>query len=201
MPGTTATQKLTYPTSGDNLKEQAQYLETLAKQLDARVAANADLLARQLDRPCAIIDCTVPNVISNQLSSSLIQFDSVVLDTAGLIDLSSDRRVITLNSTGYWLVGGYVDFQGTPGGSGCSSLGAIALALNCDNGVAARWPNFVKDLNSGHSYLHTSGLTQILSPSAPGRLYMNAALSGGTGCGTTFNVFTARMWAFKVREL
>lgn len=203
MPGTTATQKLTYPTSGDNLKDQAQYLETLAKQVDARAAANAAILAKQLNRPCAIIDCTVANPISNQDSTSLVLFDSVVLDTAGLVDLSSDRRVITLSTTGYWLLGCYVNFTGSPGGSGCATNGALAMSLNSDNTTPGRWSNYVKDLSLGHCTVHASGLAQVSNPALPGRCYINASLacSSCTGCPTTFTVSTARMWAFKVREL
>jgi len=201
MPGTTATQKLTYPTSGDNLKEQAQYLETLAKQLDARTAANAAILARQLNRPFAAIDCTVPNSISAVNSSSLILFDSVVVDTAGLVDLSADRRVISLNSTGYWLVGAYVDFSGSPGGSNCATIGAINMQLNADNTTPGRWTNYVKDLNLVHSFVCSSGLCRVLDPALPGRIYLTASLAAGTGCTNVLTAFTARMWAFKVREL
>jgi hypothetical protein len=203
MPGTTATQKLTYPTSGDNLKDQALYLRTLGKQVDARVAANAAFLARQLNRPCAIIDCTIPNAIninSNQLS--IIKFDTVVVDTAGLVDLSSDQRIIKLTSTGYWLLGFYVDFQGTPGGSNCTSNGSITALLNCDNGTPNTWSNFVHDFNLTHSYVGGSGLTQITNPALPGNVYVQGTGTGlGTGCTGLLTAATARMWAFKVREL
>lgn len=201
MPGTTGTQKLTYPVSTDILKEQAQYLETLARQMDARTGASADALARQLNRPFAIIDCTVENQISATNSASLPLFDTVVVDTAGLVDLSSDRRVINLNSTGYWMIGVYLDFVGVPGGSSCATIGSINAQLRCDNGTPNRWSNYVKDQNTGHSYVHVTGLTQIISPSAPGVVYSNASISAGTGCANLFNVSRARMWAFKVREL
>ena len=202
MPGTTATQKLTYPTSGDNLKDQATYLATLAKQVDARVAANANILANQLNRPCAIVDCTIPNTInitSNQLS--IIKFDSVVVDTAGLVDLSADQRVIKLNSTGYWLIGSYIDFIGSPGGSNCASVGSITVGLNCDNGTPSIFSNYVKDFNAIHSYVHCSGLVQITNPALPGNVYIQGTGVGGTGCSFLLTANTARMWAFKVREL
>lgn len=200
MPGTTATQKLTYPTSGDNLRDQATYLATLAKQVDARVKANADILARQLNRPCAIIDCTTPSTISTTVSTP-IQFDTVVVDTAGLVDLSLDRRLITLNSTGYWLLGCYVDFSGTPGGSNCTTNGAINLKINCDNGTPSTWSNYVKDFNVVHSYVCCAGLTQVTSPSAPGKVYLTGDIANGTGCTFSLTTTAARMWAFKVREL
>lgn len=199
--GTTATQKLTYPDSGDQLNQQAQFLETLAKQVDARASANAAVLASQLNRPFAIIDCTIPNSISATDSSSLPLFDSVVVDTAGLVDLSLDRRYINLPTPGYWLLGAYVDFVGSPGGSNCATIGAINCALNCDNSVANRWTGYVKDVNTGHSYVCTSGMAQILSTALPGRVYLSASLAAGTTCTNVFTVSTARMWAFKVREL
>jgi hypothetical protein len=198
MPGTTATQKLTYPTSGDNLKEQAQYLETLARQVDARVASNAAMLARQLDRPFAVIDCTIPNVISTTAVNA-IDFDSVVLDTAGLVDLSSDQRVITL-SPGYWILGGYVDFIGSPGGSNCTT-GAITLRLNCDNATPNVWSQFAKDFSDAHTYVQCSGLAQVLDPALPGKVYLTADIAYGTGCSFLLTASTARMWAFKAREL
>lgn len=201
MTGTTATQKLTYPTSGDLLKEQAGYLETLARQVDARVAANVALLTSQLNRPLAIVDCTLPNSISATSSASLIQFDSVAVDTHGLVDLSHDRRVINFSSTGYWLIGAYVDFQGSPGGSNCASNGAIVLEMNSDNITPDRWSNHVKDMNNGHSYVQVSGLAQSTDPLNLGRIYLDAFISVGTTCSNTLTVAGARMWAFKVREL
>lgn len=201
MSGTTATQKLTYPTSGDILKEQAQYLETLARQVDARTGASADVLARQLNRPLAIIDCTLQNTISATNSASLPLFDTVAVDTAGLVDLSSDRRVITLNSTGYWMIGVYLDFIGSPGGSNCATIGSLNVQLRCDNGTPDRWSNYVKDQNTGHTYVQVSGLTQILLPGSPGKVYSNASISAGTACSNLLNVAGARMWAFKAREL
>lgn len=201
MPGTTATQKLTYPVSTDVLKEQAQYLETLARQVDTRMQAGAVALAGQLNRPFAIVDCTVLHTVSATSSASLVQFDSVVVDTAGLVDFSADRRVINFNSTGYWLVGGYVDFVGTPGGSNCATIGSLVLELNCDNTNPDRWSNYVKDHNTGHSYVHVSGLAQSTDVTNLGRVYMDAFISAGTSCTNILNVSTARMWAFKVRDL
>lgn len=198
MPGITATQRLTYPTSGDNLKEQAQYLETLAKQLDARAAANAAILARQLDRPFALIDCTVPNVISTT-AVSVIQFDSVVLDTAGLVDLSSDRRVITI-PPGYWLLGGYVDFVGAVAGSNCTN-GAITLRLNSDNATPVNFSQMAKDFSDTHTYVECSGLAQVTDPALPGKVYLTADIAYGSACTFLLTANTARMWAFKVREL
>lgn len=200
MPGTTATQKLTYPTSGDNLKEQAQYIETLARQVDARSASNAAVLARQLNRPCAIIDCTIPNSISTTASTSP-KFDSVVLDTAGLVDLTVDQRIMTLG-TGYWLVGGYVDFLGTAGGGSNCTTGGITLKLNCDNSTPVSWSQFAKDGAAGlHTYVQTSGLALVSSAALPGKLYLTADIAYGTACTFVLTVNTARMWAFKVREI
>jgi hypothetical protein len=198
MPGTTATQKLTYPTSGDILKEQAQYLETLAKQIDARSASNAAVLAKQLNRPMAIVDSTVPNVLST-VQGTAVKYDSVVLDTAGLVDLSADQRVINL-TPGYWLLGGYVDFVGSPGGSNCTT-GAITLRLNCDNATPNIFSQFAKDFADTHTYVQSSGLAQVLNPALPGKQYLTADIAYGTGCTFLLTVNTARMWAFKVREL
>ena len=199
MPGTTATQKLTYPTSGDNLKDQATYLTTLAKQIDARVAANAAILASQLNRPFAVIDCTIPNQIST-VALTPIKFDSVVADTAGLVDLSADQRVITL-SPGYWIVGGYVDFVGTPGGSNCATIGGLTLRLQCDNATPSVFSQYAKDPNLGHTYIQSSGLAQVLNPATPGKLYLTADIATGTTCTFLLTASTARMWAFKAREL
>jgi hypothetical protein len=198
MPGTTATQKLTYPTSGDTLNQQAQYLETLAKQVDARVKSNAAILASQLDRAFAVIDCTIPNVISTTAGTA-IKFDSVVQDTAGLVDLSTDQRVINLG-TGYWLLGGYVDFFGSPGASNCTT-GAIKLQLNCDNATPTVWSQFAKDFADTHSFVQCSGLALVSNPALPGKVYLTADIAYGTGCTFSLTAFTARMWAFKVREL
>lgn len=197
MPGTTATQKLTYPTSGDNLKDQGTYLATLAKQVDARVAANASLLASQLDRPCAIVDCTIPNVISTTIGTP-IKFDSVVLDTAGLVDLSADQRIMTL-PPGYWIIGGYVDFVGSPGGSNCTT-GAVKLQLNCDNATPTVWSQFAKDPGT-HTYVQCSGIGFVSNPALPGKLYLTADIAYGTACTFLLTANTARMWAFKAREL
>jgi hypothetical protein len=168
--------------------------------VDARVNANATLLARQLNRPFALIECLTPNAISTTVQNP-IKFDSVLVDTAGLVDLSLDQRVITLNTPGYWLLGCYVDFQGSPGGSNCSTLGAINLKIQCDNGTPNTWSNYVKDFNAVHSYVCCSGLTQIASPTALGKMYVVADIANGTGCSFSLTAAYARMWAFKVREL
>lgn len=205
MPGTTATQKLTYPVSTDLLKEQAQYLETLARQIDARASSHAASIASQTNRPFAILDATVQRQYPTSVnavpdSAGFFDFDSVVVDTAGLVDLTASTKSISLNSTGTWVIGCYAAFTGLPGGSSCASLGSLTVNFHCDNGTPQTWGGYVKDFNTVFSYVHVSGLTRITSAGSPGLVYMDVD-NAGTGCNTLINVLKARMWAFKAREL
>jgi hypothetical protein len=205
MSGTTATQKLTYPTSGDILKQQAQYIETLAKQVDARSGSTADAAAAQLDRPFAVLDATIQrtnptSVTAAPARAAFVVFDSVVIDTAALVDLTADSTVISLTSPGTWLVGAYVDYVGIPGGSSCTSVGSLTLNLRAQNANPSTFHAYVKDLNTGHSMMCCSGLTRFTNSTTIAKVFISTD-NQGTGCGTSVNVFKARMWAFKVREV
>lgn len=203
MPGTTATQRLTYPTSGDRLADQAAYIETLARQVDSRINAQVNVLAQQADRPLAIVDSKATRNIQTSVNAvpktnGLITWDTVLADTAGLVDLSVDTHIISMTSPGYWLVGCYIDFVGNPGGSSCASVGSITLHLNSQNCTPSQTNVYGKDVGGViYTSLHASALVHVGST---GSLYMNADTQG-TSCPTTVNVFNARMWAFKAREL
>jgi hypothetical protein len=203
MTGTTATQKLTYPTSGDLLRQQAQFIETLARQVDARSGASADSVAIQLDRPFALLDATVPRPYPTSVAAvpdraGYVVFDSVAVDTAGLVDLTGDPTVILLNQPGTWIVGCYVDYSGTPGGSSCTSLGSLTVNLHAQNASPSTYHAYVKDFNTVHSYVTCSGLVRVTGTSI-GQLFVDTD-NQGTGCLTTLTVAAARMWAFKARE-
>jgi hypothetical protein len=203
MTGTTATQKLTYPTSGDLLKQQAQFIETLARQVDARAGASADAVASQLDRPFAVLDATVARSYPTSVAAvpdraGYVTFDSVVVDTAGLVDLTLDTTVIFLNQPGTWIVGAYADYSGTPGGSACASIGSLTMNLHAQNATPSTFHAYVKDFNLTHSYMSCSGLVRITGTSI-GRLFIDTD-NQGTSCAAALTVATARMWAFKARE-
>jgi hypothetical protein len=203
--GQTATQKLNYPDSGDQLKQQAQFLETLAKQIDARGRSHSDSLDIASRPPMAIADISVQRTYATDSTSvtptdSLFILDSVAVDTRGIVDLTSDPHFFNLSESGYWLVGAYVDFFGTPGGSGCTT-GGIKLSLDFAGTTPNGLSNFVHDSQvANHVALHSSGLIQVDNSLIPMPMSVFADNSG-TGCAATLTVSSGRVWAVKVRDL
>ncbi len=203
--GTTATQKLNYPDSSDSLKLQAQFLETLAKQIDARGRSHGDSLTIAQQPPMAIADISVQRSYATESTAvldtdSFFILDSVVIDTRGIVDLTRDPKFFFLTESGYWLVGAYVDFFGSPGGSSCTT-GGIRLQVQFDGTNPNSTLNFVHDSQvSGHVALHTSGLVQVDGTTLPMPMSVSADNSG-TGCAATLTVASGRVWAVKVRDL
>ena len=192
MTDKTATQNLTRTTITDSPRQMATYLGSLAREVDQRMQAQRDALARSQKPPAAMIEVLEQREELAAINAGSMFFDNVAFDTAGLVDLTVDNHVITLNSTGYWCIGAYVlcsGFQGSPG--------AVSLWLNHGNSNSTA--TFHDGLQGavGCSYSVTEQVTSIATP--------KYAACGVYGTGTNVNpstvIFRASLWAFKIRDL
>jgi len=191
MTGTTATQNLTYPTSGDLLKDQGLYIQTLAEQLEARLNSHDADLARSKVPPFAVVEVLTPN--GYPLSLPFV-FDTVLIDTDGMVDLTVDARKIKLTRTGWWNVGIYAHM----GASGCNP-GFFSLYLDSDtNTSGVPIQQFQKENLVGYSAMVSEGDVQANVLPCDIHAY---ALSSGTSCSSSFTLNKARMWAYWVRDL
>jgi hypothetical protein len=193
MTDKTATQNLTRTQSTDDPRKVATYLKTLAVEVDQRMAAQYSEIARAQVPPAAIVRVLNPYAIhSNDVGFNVV-FDTVELDTAGLVDLSVNPKVINLGSPGYWVVGAYAECTGWPTASGDMLLFLLS-------GGSSRTAGF----HDGNLSFVSGSVSVIESTSAP--LTEQASL-GVTFTGTMpggaegSQLLYAEMWAYKVRDL
>lgn len=107
MPGTTATQGLVYPTSGDPMCDGALQLEALAKGIDARVTALDAIVDAGAEPRCVVVE-SVGDVLHG---GGKIEWNTVLVDTAGAFDssVSPDTLILPYEAPGQlWEIGGYV---------------------------------------------------------------------------------------------
>lgn len=107
MPGTTATQGLIYPTSGDRACDGALQLEVLAQGIDARLTVLDGIVDNGAEPPCVLVE-----YVGEALNGGgTINWNTVQVDTAGAFDASISPAVLTLPYTApgqLWEIGCYV---------------------------------------------------------------------------------------------
>ncbi len=198
MTGTTATQGLTYPTSGDLLRDQGKYIDILANQLETRFNLHDLDLDRSQIPPLALLQLNTPVVVDLSTGSKPVPFDTVVVDTAGMVDLNTDNSTVFMRQKGYWNLGAYVATNGT----NCTN-GSLLLSGNLVNFsmTLANFGNWVHDGVTGFLAVHSSGDGQLAS-STPEGFFVTINAPTGT-CPTPNNVTInfACMWAYWTRDL
>lgn len=194
MTDKTSTQNLTRTRSDDDPKKMDQYLGALAGEVDQRIAGQYRNLARSQRPPAAMIEIRTPVIQSPGGPGTLI-YDTVAFDTAGLVDLSQDARVIKLASPGYWCIGAYVRCTGWTNAS--QSGVSLWLQFGGSNTIT----NFHDIIGLGDVGCSWSA---IESTDATGTL--EEAACGVTNVGTftpptTTTILYAALWAYKIRDL
>jgi hypothetical protein len=200
MVNTTATQNIRKPQSTDDPKLLAAYFEQTATDIDLRMAAHFADLARVTDPPFAVLRLnTGVNVETGFVDGAApvvgaIPFDTVDMDTAGMVDLSASQFTITLNQTGYYWVGGYARISG------------FLPSADSDPRVSVRSSSGGTHSDSGHDVsghnpgFGISGWTSVSSLATPTTLSLTVS-NNGSGTTTVTFVYQAELWAVKVRDL
>lgn len=202
MPTKTATQNLTIPSSTDYIEDQWLYQQTMASELEARFNSHALDVARYTPRQLAVIDCTITRnytIADPNRYDRFVTFDSVLVDTGGMADLSNNPWALTPQETGYYHYSAYVKILP----SGCTGPGAVQLNLGTyGSGTIAA--------NSSDSYSTEVALTGSTSVNASGELMVSAVGSAfghalitflGSSCAATYTPTYARLSLYKVRDL
>lgn len=192
MTDLTATQGLLRTTATDNPRLMATYLETLATQVDRRMATQAFNQRRSRRRPFACLQVNTEVAYDANLQPDEIPFDTVAEDTAGLADLSEDPRVINLKTAGWWIVGGYVH---TTGFGAAASDTQITISAGGGFFVA----DSVRDGAIGLAAVGASFLARIPTPNT-NQVKMTITWNGSSTSSVT-TLRYAEMWAWRVRDL
>lgn len=195
MTGTTATQNLVYPTSGDLLKDQGKYHRDLAVALDNRLRSHDVDIARSARPPFALVERTTQKTydLSFGGQSVLFDFENVLEDTAGMVSLENDSSVIQTTGIGWWNIGVYAKLAQTS----CSP-GYCNLYISNDTGDTV---NLMHDAVVGFVAGSSEDLIRVVN-STIGFPKITAHVSfSGSNCASTFTILYARMWAYKVRDL
>lgn len=200
MTDKTATQNLTRTQAGDDPRQMATYLQTLATEADQRMTAHLRDLARALDPPMAVLRLNVPIQLDANVTlpgspyQGGVPFDTVDLDTGGMVDLSASQFTITLTEPGWWHVGGYALLNGFSPGSSSSDVMA---------NIRANFSTFSDPRHDGQYGFFgsgSSGVTQVLSVAGAGPVAMVVTWSGASSTSVT-TIQYAELWAVKDRDL
>lgn len=211
MSGITATQNLSYPTGTDLVKDHSSWVETLARQVDARLTSHDLDAARYGDsRPLCRLKTSGTQVVTpgsaNRLDQ-IIKFDVVDVDTDGMANLDALNWGVIVNTAGYYRYGFYVSINST----GCvlgTGYAQFAINNSLPSSIPAPQPSFIgggrvttaPDNQTGYSCnACSSGVARVDNPPAliGG---VSASIYAGTTCFTTLTVLTARMWVYKIRD-
>lgn len=203
MPTTTGTQNLTVPVSTDNIEDQWSYQAAMAGQLEQRFNSHDADVARYNPRATAIIDATAirnyPNpVTDNNQFDTMIRFDTVMVDTVGMVDLESNPWAVTPIETGMYHFNCYVKVLP----SGCTTGGVQARLQSIGTGTVS--------VNSTASQSAEVALTGSTSVNWAGEFLVSKLGSSvgfvivsfyGGSCAQTFTPVYARLGVYKVRDL
>ena len=195
MTDKTATQNLTRTTATDDPRQMAAYLKALATDADQRMTAHFHDLGRSQTPPFAVVRLNTPTVVDTTISNpwnGTIPFDTVEIDTNGMVDLSASAYQINLNDTGFWWVGGYALLDGL--GSSNADTGVLVRA-NGDSGGDPRHNGLFGNMGSGTSLPVRVANLATVTPA-----FLTVYNAGSTTRNTTTVTF-AELWACKVRDL
>jgi len=195
MSGTTVTQGLTFPTGTDKLKDIPTWLKTLATQLDGKLQSHYLDLARTEVPPFALLNNATPasyTVTGGSSGSNILRFESVLVDTASMVDLTADNRVFNLTKPGHWCVGCYARINGPGGTSG------VRLMLNTDFGNT--WGN-VAHHDTTNTFVWLSASAIFYTTLATDKFFVQISQFGTGIPGTALTVDRALAWAYWVRDL
>lgn len=198
MTDKTATQNLTRTTSSDDPKQTASYLRSLGTDVDQRMTSQYFDLGRSQVPPFAVVRIEAPFLVANPsvvgTGDQLLFYDTVAVDTAGMVDLSQDNAKIFLNEPGYYICGCYMQSNGF--GQGASPNDTYVKLISS---TGTNFANTAHDNGTGLLGVGGSTMVQVTSPNVAS-IFMRTGYSGSTG-GPAMLVLFAELWAYKCRDL
>lgn len=199
MTGTTATQNLPYPTSGDRVMDQWLHQKNLALAAEDRFSSHNVDLARATDVPLVVVEQNIPRDYPTSgfaAGDDLTVFDTVLVDTAGMADLATDPKSISIKQNGYWRVGGYLHVVN---GLACSAgTGTLFLAIGSTNATGSTDTNQAHDGVIGEVEVYATSEIRVSGNNST--VYMSASTSG-VSCPAIISVDYARLYLFWMRDL
>lgn len=205
MPTTTGTQNLTIPSSSDFIEDQWDYHGQMARQLEQRYNLHDADAARYNPRALTIVDCTVqasyPNpVTDNNQFDTMIKFDTVMVDTAGMADLENNPWALTPQETGMYHFNCYVKILP----SGCTGPGMVTLSTSARNaaGTMQTIGNITQSTEVAAAGTTSVNLAGELIVTVLGKAFGHAIIGFlGGSCASTYTPVYARLGIYKVRDL
>lgn len=188
MPGNTATQGFTYPTSGDRACEGAAAFKLMAEQMDAKLA-EIDSLLNSFYRPrAAIIDWSSdqPQTWAAGQKNKVL-YDTVVMDQGGMVDFAVRPNSITLPLGYRYKVGTYA--QVLIGGNAGN-----VLTLNLTDNVSFHEEDLIYSIYSGSE---TEALFGVWDVTPTGTDLNYGSVMTQSGVAPYGNISYARLWAFQ----
>lgn len=116
MGATTLNYALPYPTSSDRVCDAWYYQELLAEAVDTILDGFDVDAARLTTVPVVILDSTSAALVDGPVSTTKITYDTVVADTANLINLAVSADTFQATN-GYWNIGTSVGVLGSAAGN------------------------------------------------------------------------------------
>lgn len=205
--GITATQNLRFPDATDFVDDMASYIETLARQLDSRMRGHdLDQLRTNTERPFCVLRTSGPQTINSTAdpTTSLIKFDTVLVDTDNMADLDNLPQAMTIRTPGWYQFGWYAVCPST----GCTPGTGVGIwQTNSASGGFSNVALFgskntqTTDANNGWVPGGSSELGRASTLSPPPTWGWINLLITGTACASLINCQFAKIWAYKVRDL
>lgn len=150
MPGLTDSQFLPYQLGTDLRCDAPETWEAFLTQFEARYLPLANLAARLDNVPMAVIERrTAWDFATMGGSSGLVQFDTVLIDTDGMVDLDADNLSITPQRNGWYIGYGFIRSLKT-------QIGTADIGLSLSGGYAANLT--AHDVDDGLSWFDVVGV-------------------------------------------
>jgi hypothetical protein len=206
MPTITGTQNLTIPVSTDFVEDQWSYHAQMAKQMEQRYNLHDSDAARYSPAPLTIVDCTIQaiyptSVADNNQYDTMIKFDTIMVDTAGMANLDVVPWALTPQETGMYHFSCYVKILP----SGCSTGGLATLNLSARGAAGTVFSTG----SAGQGVeMNSAGTTSVslagdIAVTVLGKAFGHPII-GFFGAGCTTQQYTpvyARFGMYKVRDL
>lgn len=195
MSGTTSTQNLQFTTGTDAIQAAGEAVQDLAERTDARLlAAQSQLLISQTP-PLTVVESRVTTKFTR--ITDALWYDTVLVDTQDGANFATDNRIITLNRTGYWNVGAYVQceqFDGVSTGTGqMTMVGSAGMAY-----VSHQQSQIMTGAAPG-VFLSMSTVARV--PTAGASIYVYLSATGTFTPPETVTNYVRRMWAYWMGDL
>lgn len=206
MPGTTATQGLTYPVQTDRVVDHPTHLQVLASQVTAKLAAHTTDVARSVKVPAAVMRWNpLPatdgyflyrhrNAVPGQ---NIMIHNEVLVDTDNMCDLSRDSRTLFIRHPGYYMCGFYLALHGGQDSNDTVLQAGITIGGGSNAFFTGQYA-----IPAAYDANHVSFATIERVTTADTAIYVNIwAYDIGGGVNDWIAVSTNMLWAYWIRDL